>query len=186
MSQRLAVRLATRDDLPTLVRFQFEMAAETEGLKLDLQTLERGVSAALGDPQRAQYWVASWDGELVGCLMTTPEWSDWRNGWMCWIQSVYVVPTARGRGVYRHLYETIRERVENDPEIHGIRLYVDRRNEGARRTYAALGMSPEHYEVFEWMAASPRSRAGGGSDGVSSGGAKSKGDGQSSGPQLLD
>ena len=163
MRPEIEVRRASDADLATLVRFQLEMADETEGLRLDPQTVERGVRAALEDSRRAEYWVAEQSGLIVGCLMTTPEWSDWRNGWIRWIQSVYVVPNARGLGVYRRLYETIRQQVEADRESHGIRLYVDRRNDGARRAYAALGMSAEHYELFEWLAPASNAPAGGGS-----------------------
>lgn len=168
MRSQIEVRRATDADLAALVRFQLEMADETEGLRLDPKTVERGIRAALEDSRRAEYWVAEQgvaeqSDQIIGCLMTTPEWSDWRNGWIRWIQSVYVVPTARGLGVYRRLYETIRQQVEADPETHGIRLYVDRRNEGARKAYAALGMSAEHYELFEWLAPVPKTPAGGGS-----------------------
>ncbi len=145
------VRPALPEEAPELVAFQLAMAGETEGLLLDSGRVERGVRAVFADPGRGSYWVAEVAGRLVGCLLTTPEWSDWRAGWVLWIQSVYVVPEARGLGVYRALYEFQRRRVEADPELCGIRLYVDRGNAQAARVYERMGMNREHYELFEWL-----------------------------------
>lgn len=131
------------------------MARETEGMELDLPTVTRGVEAVFDDPAKGQYWVAESDGRVVGSLLTTYEWSDWRNGTVIWIQSVYVLPEMRGSGVYRRLYEHLRERVAASPALMGIRLYVDRRNAAAQRVYERLGMSREHYETFEWMKQEP-------------------------------
>jgi len=127
------------------------MARETEGMELDLPTVTRGVQAVFDDDSKGQYWVAESEGRVVGSLLTTYEWSDWRDGTMLWIQSVYVPPEMRGSGVYRGLYEHLRERVRSSPDLMGIRLYVDRRNAAAQRVYERLGMSREHYEMFEWM-----------------------------------
>lgn len=138
-------------DLETLTDFQLRMARETEGLELDPGTVIRGVAAVLADPAKGSYWVAERDGRIVGSLLTTFEWSDWRNGTVLWIQSVYVVPGERGRGVYRALYEHLKRRVEDDPGLKGLRLYVDRRNAAAQEVYERLGMTREHYELFEWL-----------------------------------
>jgi ribosomal protein S18 acetylase RimI-like enzyme len=143
-------------DAAAIVDFQLRMARETEGLELDRATVVRGVAAVLADPSKGSYWVAEWEAEnlpdrIVGSLLTTFEWSDWRDGTVLWIQSVYVLPEERGRGVYRALYEHLRRRVENDPALKGIRLYVDKRNAAAQGVYERLGMSREHYELFEWM-----------------------------------
>lgn len=130
------------------------MARETEGLELDPETVDRGVGAVFADRTRGEYFVAedaADGGRIVGCLMVTPEWSDWRNGTVLWIQSLYVVPELRGRGVYRALYEHLQARVQASPELMGIRLYADKRNTVAQRVYARLGMTREHYELFEWM-----------------------------------
>ncbi len=145
------VRPARPDEVQDLVAFQVAMAAETEGLALDPGRVERGVRAVFDDPGRGSYWVAEVEGLLVGCLLTTPEWSDWRAGWVLWIQSVFVIPEARGSGAFRALYETQRRQVESDPELCGLRLYVDRRNAGAARVYERMGMTREHYELFEWL-----------------------------------
>lgn len=127
------------------------MARETEGMDLDLPTVTRGVQAVFDDPSKGQYWVAESDGRVAGSLLTTWEWSDWRNGTVLWIQSVYVLPELRGSGIYRRMYEHLRERVLDSPGLMGIRLYVDRRNTAAQRVYERLGMSSEHYEMFEWL-----------------------------------
>lgn len=150
----LRVRAAAPADAAAIAGFQLRMARETEGLELDRPTLDRGVAAVFADPARGAYWVAErgdTDRRVIGSLLTTFEWSDWRNGTVLWIQSVYVVPEERGRGVYRALYERVRRQVEESPGLKGIRLYVDRRNAAAQRVYERLGMSREHYEMFEWM-----------------------------------
>ena len=145
------VRAARPDDADRLIDFQLAMAAETEGLALDPERIARGVRAVFADPSRGSYQVAEEAGALVGMLLVTPEWSDWRAGWVLWIQSVYVVPEARGRGVFRELYAHQKRRVELDPDLCGLRLYVDRRNRAAAAVYERAGMSREHYEMFEWL-----------------------------------
>jgi GNAT superfamily N-acetyltransferase len=147
----IAVRPARPSDSGLIVRFQILMARETEGLELDPATVERGVAAVFADPAKGEYRVAEADGQVVASLLTTPEWSDWRAATVLWIQSVYVVPEERGRGVYRALYEDLRRRVESSPGLAGLRLYVDRRNAAARSVYEKLGMTREHYELFEWL-----------------------------------
>ena len=145
------IRLARPEDTDAIVDFQVRMARETEGMELDLPTVTRGVRAVFEDPSKGQYWVAESDGRVIGSLMTTYEWSDWRNGTVLWIQSVYVLPELRGSGIYRRMYEHLRERVLASPDLMGIRLYVDRRNTAAQGVYERLGMSREHYEMFEWL-----------------------------------
>ncbi|HEV7670483.1 MAG TPA: GNAT family N-acetyltransferase [Thermoanaerobaculia bacterium] len=145
------VRAARADEADQLIDFQLALAAETEWLALDAERVARGVRAVFGDPSRGGYWVAEEAGRIVGMLLTTPEWSDWRAGWVLWIQSVYVIPEARGQGVFRDLYAHQRARVEGDPDLCGLRLYVDRRNRAAAAIYERAGMSREHYEMFEWL-----------------------------------
>lgn len=153
-SEDLAVRPAGPEDTPAIAGFQILMARETEGMELDPETVSRGVAAVFADRSKGEYFVVE-TGErvdsIVGCLLVTPEWSDWRNGTVLWIQSVYVVPGMRGRGVYRLLYEHLQARVAASPALRGIRLYVDKRNTAAQGVYARLGMTREHYELFEWM-----------------------------------
>lgn len=147
----LEIREAAPGDAPTIVEFQLLMARETEDLALDRETVTRGVAAVFADPGKGAYWVAGRDGRIAGSLLTTFEWSDWRNGTVLWIQSVYVLPEERGRGVYRALYERVKARVLESPDLKGIRLYVDRRNTAAQRVYERLGMTREHYDTFEWL-----------------------------------
>jgi len=116
-----------------------------------ITALGRGVRAVFDDPGLGEYWVAELDGTVAACLLVTREWSDWRNGTVLWIQGVYVVPESRGRGIYRALYEQLRRRVEATPDLKGIRLYVDLRNRRARATYERLGMTHEHYALYEWL-----------------------------------
>jgi RimJ/RimL family protein N-acetyltransferase len=147
----LAIRPGEPGDAAAIVDFQLRMAQETEELGLDPDTLRRGVAAVFADPGKGRYWIAQRGGETVGGLLTTFEWSDWRNGVILWIQSVYVVPKERGRGVYRALYEQVRRQVEETPDLKGIRLYVEKRNLAAQRVYERLGMTREHYDLFEWL-----------------------------------
>jgi GNAT superfamily N-acetyltransferase len=147
----ICIRPATRSDAPTLVDFQVRMAAETEGMTLDPQTVTLGVAALFDHPERGQYYMAEEDGSPAGCLLTIPEWSDWRNGTVLWIHSVYVRPEFRRRGVFRAFYASLRRKVESDPTLKGLRLYVDKRNTSAQNTYTAMGMNGEHYQLFEWL-----------------------------------
>ena len=145
------VREARSDDAATIIEFQLAMARETEELTLDRDVLTRGVQALFDTPTLGRYFVAESDERVIASLMITYEWSDWRNGMVWWIQSVYTVPEFRRRGVYAALYDHIRAQVVDVPDIRGIRLYVDNRNVDAQKVYARLGMEGEHYRVFEWM-----------------------------------
>jgi len=147
----ITYRDAAPHDAARIIEFQLAMARETEDLDLDREILTRGVGAVFADPSLGRYFVAESDGEVVASLMITYEWSDWRSGTVWWIQSVYVVPSFRRRGVYAGLYQHVKTLVEADPAIRGIRLYVDARNTGAQEVYTRLGMNGEHYKVFEWM-----------------------------------
>jgi GNAT superfamily N-acetyltransferase len=139
-------------DIDTLAQLQVTMAWETEEFKLDPPTVRLGVQAVIDDPSKGRYWIAEIDGEVAGCLLTVPEWSDWRNGTILWIHSVYVRPAYRGRKVYAALYEHVQNLVTNDSKTYkGIRLYVDKRNTAAQAVYNKLGMNGEHYQLFEWI-----------------------------------
>ena len=145
----MRIRVAAPDDAAVLVEFNAAMARETEGKKLLPNVIGAGVRALLASPASGFYVVAEEDGRLVGSLLITREWSDWRNGDFWWIQSVYVRPEARRRGVYRSLYRHVQGLAAADPGVCGFRLYVDRENAEAQGTYAALGMKPTRYLVFE-------------------------------------
>jgi GNAT superfamily N-acetyltransferase len=147
----IRVRPAERADAEIIAGFQVAMARETEKLELDLPTVRLGVQAVFDDPRKGQYWLADCDVQVAGGLLTVPEWSDWRNGTVLWIHSVYIRPEFRRRGVFRALYSHLREMVEQRADLKGLRLYVDRRNRCAQQTYTAMGMDGEHYQMFEWM-----------------------------------
>jgi ribosomal protein S18 acetylase RimI-like enzyme len=147
----MTFRDATRSDAGAIIDFQIAMARETEEVALDRDVVARGVHAVFDDPSRGRYIVAESGGAVVASLMLTYEWSDWRAGNVWWIQSVYVVPEARRRGVYAGMYEHVRALAGADPAARGIRLYVDRRNTPAQEVYSRLGMDGGHYVVFEWM-----------------------------------
>jgi GNAT superfamily N-acetyltransferase len=147
----ITYREATPRDLDSIVDFQIKLADESEDLALDRATLTLGVQALFANPTLGRYFLAESDGRPVASLMITLEWSDWRNGMVWWIQSVYVVEESRRQRVYAGLYEHVKGLAVSDPRIKGIRLYVDRRNVRAQEVYARLGMNGEHYQVFEWM-----------------------------------
>lgn len=145
----VAVRVARAADHAFLVEANRAMARETEGRELDQGRLAAGVEAALADPVRGSYRVAEIGGRAAGCLMLTREWSDWRNAWIWWIQSVFVAPEFRRRGVYAALHARVLSDARAAGDVVGVRLYVDQGNAGAQRTYSALGMERSHYQMFE-------------------------------------
>ena len=148
------VRAAAHADLEALVTGNIALADESEHVRLDADTLRQGIRALLESRAPGRYWVAEFDRRVVGQLLVTFEWSDWRNRMVWWIQSVYVVPDARGRGVLRALYDAAR-REALAAGAGGLRLYVDTTNTRAMAVYTALGMNGDHYRVFEDMFAEP-------------------------------
>ena len=148
MTDPIRLRGATHADIAFLVECNAAMALETEHKTLDRQVLTRGVAAVFDDPRRGFYLIAERDGVRAGCLLITYEWSDWRNGDWWWFQSVYVVPAARRSGVFRALYAEVERRARATPHAIGLRLYVERDNARAQRTYASLGMEEEAYRMF--------------------------------------
>jgi GNAT superfamily N-acetyltransferase len=152
---KLSVRDAGFDDAALLARWAQAMALETEGRILPDADVIPGVEHGIATPGLARYFVAESEGRPVGTLMLTSEWSDWRNGLWWWIQSVYVPVDCRRQGVYRALYRHVRELAESDPGVCGIRLYVEKDNLSAQRTYASLGMQDAHYRVYEQATRKP-------------------------------
>jgi len=144
----LAIRRATPADVSTVVEFNRLLAQESEGKTLDVGILTRGVRAALADPHKCIYFVAEDESAILGQTMITYEWSDWRDGWIWWIQSVYVRPEARKRGVFRAIYEHIQQTAVQEGVV-GIRLYVEDNNQRAHETYYRLGMKRAGYFVLE-------------------------------------
>ena len=148
MTGAYRVRPARPEERDLIVRFNRAMARETEGRDLEEATIVSGVEALLADPAKGRYFLAERHAEVAGQLMVTPEWSDWRNGTVWWIQSVYVAPAHRRRGVYRKLHEHVREAGRAEGVV-GLRLYVDRNNLTAQTTYGVLGMSESRYIMYE-------------------------------------
>ncbi|MEM7475097.1 MAG: N-acetyltransferase [Planctomycetota bacterium] len=148
-----SVRRATADDLEILVQFNSNIALETEDKILDKEILTRGVARAFEQGEEAKYFVAvpieSPNGKPVGSLMLTREWSDWRDGWLAWIQSVYVDKEHRGQGVFRLLLDHATKELQADPDVRGLRLYVENDNTSAQSVYERSGFIDPHYKVLE-------------------------------------
>lgn len=149
MSESVSIRDGVPEDAPIIVTFNRAMARETEAVELPLDRATAGVEGLFLHPHYGFYLVAEVNGELVGSLMITFEWSDWRNGVIWWIQSVYVKPEWRRRGIYRSLYQAVKQRAAAQKQVRGFRLYVESNNQAAQRTYTALGMTPAPYGIFE-------------------------------------
>jgi GNAT superfamily N-acetyltransferase len=147
----IKIRKAKSSDTQRIVELQLRMAKETEGMELNRDVVSKGVNGVFQEPSRGTYWVVEEQGKVLGVLLAIPEWSDWRNGTVLWIHSLYVVPEARGRGVFKKLYLNLKEQVEESPELVGLRLYVDKKNKSAKKIYEKLGMSRDHYELYEWL-----------------------------------
>lgn len=149
MTPSIVIRNALSADLPTIVDFNCRLALETEAKTLDRTVVKSGVAAVLSDVSKGRYFVAESAGQMVGQLMITYEWSDWRNGNIWWLQSVYVAAEYRRAGVFKRLMEHLSEAQAADPEAIGLRLYVDDSNQTAQATYLRLGFELGHYRVME-------------------------------------
>jgi len=156
MGNELSVRKAELRDSAVIAGFNRSMALETEGKSLIAELVDAGVLRLLSDPSLGFYVVAEHRNKVIGCLMVTNEWSDWRNGLFWWIQSVYIEAAWRRQGVYRRLYDFIRQLAQADPGICGFRLYVEKENAVAQQTYASLGMGQTDYLVYEELKAGVR------------------------------
>ncbi len=147
--QKLIIRWAQTHDIDSIAEFNRRLANETEDMPLDLDTLRRGIGRLLEDPRRGRYLVAEHEGRIVGQLMHTYEWSDWRDGDIWWIQSVYVDASHRSQGIYRMLHEHLRQQAMKNGEVVGIRLYVENDNHQAAAVYQKLGMASAPYRVMQ-------------------------------------
>jgi len=151
MSNIYRIRKATSEDAKSIAEFNIAMAMETEQKKLKRELIEPGVKALFDHPEYGEYLVAESEGQIIGSLMITKEWSDWRNGLFWWIQSVYILPEYRRQGIYRAMYQKVKQLAEQAGNICGFRLYVEKENEIAQKTYRSLGMDETHYKLFEEM-----------------------------------
>ena len=145
------IRIANPQDAASLIEFNQAMALETEGKQLDTKILESGVNSVFQDDKKGFYVVAESDDKIVGSLMITFEWSDWRSAWFWWIQSVYILPKFRGQGIYRKLYEFVMNKADERDDVCGFRLYVEKENGLAQKVYEKLGMETSHYLLYEAM-----------------------------------
>ncbi len=145
----LNIRQACTADAACLAQFNITMAAETEALTLSTKTVKHGVCHMIEHPELGFYLLAEINNEIAGCLMLTSEWSDWRNGLFWWVQSVYVRPQYRHQGIYRALYQQVKELASLRHDICGFRLYVEQENKTAQACYQALGMQPTRYFLYE-------------------------------------
>ena len=148
---KIDIRAARTTDAPQIADFNRQLAAESEGLNLEEARINAGVDALLRDASKGRYWLAEADGKAVGQIMVTYEWSDWRNATIWWIQSVYVHPDYRRRGVFSTLYRTVEQAARDSGDACGLRLYVEENNTRAQATYRALGMHGGTYLVMESM-----------------------------------
>ena len=145
----LQIRKAAIDDATTIAEFNKNMAFETEKKVLPEDIINEGVRKMLETPSLGFYLVAEVDGQIVGSLMVTTEWSDWRNGMFWWIQSVYVTQRFRKQGIYRSLYKYVKQLADGEENVCGFRLYVEKQNTNAQETYKKLGMSETEYYLYE-------------------------------------
>lgn len=149
MATNFTIRQATPEDGPVIAAFNAMMALETEHRLLDQRVLRKGVEAILADPAKGVYYVAESAGTVVGQLMITFEWSDWRNGTFWWIQSVFVREEYRGKGVFKALFQLVEAEAKKHPGVCGLRLYVEEKNARAKKTYEHLSMKRTPYELYE-------------------------------------
>lgn len=144
------IRKARIEDLETIVKFNYNLAKETEDKELNLEILSNGVRAMIEDSSKGQYYACEVNDRVVGQIMFTYEWSDWRNGMFLWVQSVYVDSEYRKKGIYKKLYHNVKNICDNNDGIAGIRLYVEKENINAKATYESLGMSECNYNMYEY------------------------------------
>lgn len=138
-------------DIDSITQFQVDMALESEGTILGRNMVLRGVTAAMNDSAKGSYLVARKGSEVVASLMITREWSDWNSEWYWWVQSVYVKPAHRGRGLFRAMYSKVKE-LAAQSGVSQVRLYVERTNLSARQVYERVGMQECHYLMYEDVA----------------------------------
>lgn len=143
------IREAGEKDIEIIAEFNCKMALETENKRLEMGKVVEGVKNAINDKAKASYYLYEKDKKVVGQLMLTKEWSDWRNGYFWWIQSVYVDEKYRRQGIFKALYEYVENLVEEDTSACGLRLYVEKNNNRAQKTYTKMGMGKTNYIVYE-------------------------------------
>ncbi len=150
MNNNIKIRIAEEKDASAMIEFNQAMAFETEGKRLETEVISAGVKAIFADKRKGFYIVAeNANTEIVGGLMISFEWSDWRNGWFWWIQSVYILPDGRGKKIYSRLYDFAKEKAREKGDVCGFRLYVEKENTHAQKVYKKVGMEETDYLMFE-------------------------------------
>lgn len=144
------IRKAVPDDIPVIVDFQQKMAYETEQITLDDSVLSSGVKNVFSDHSLGFYLIVENENKIIASMLLTPEWSDWRNSLFLWIQSLYVLPDFRKKGVFKLLYNYVKTMVSQSDKYSGIKLYVDQDNKKAQEAYSKVGMEASHYHLYEW------------------------------------
>ena len=147
----IEVRNANPEDIPYIREFQKQMALETEKLTWDDEKINKGVEAVFDDPEKGFYIVSTSNSQVVASMLITTEWSDWRNGYFLWIQSLYVISSFRKQGIFRNMYQFIKQTVVETTNYFGLRLYVEENNKTAFDVYMNVGMKGSHYKMFEWV-----------------------------------
>nr|MBS0210737.1 GNAT family N-acetyltransferase [Planctomycetota bacterium] len=149
MASSIHVRDASSDDVAIIAEFNSRLAEESEHKRLDPNVIQRGVARGMARPEQCRYFLAEIDGQVIGQTMITFEWTDWRDGILYWLQSVFVRPEYRGQGVFRALFDHVMQTAKADPDARGMRLYVERENTAALATYGRLGMQPSGHLLYE-------------------------------------
>ncbi len=147
----MQIKKATIENLEAIMDFQQKMAKETEGVDLNPEILSEGVQAVFKDEGKGIYYVVVDNNKVIASLLTTYEWSDWRNACVLWIQSVYVLPQYRQKGVFNKMYQFLKSMVAKSDKYIGLRLYVDLTNTKAQKVYEKMGMNGAHYKMYEWF-----------------------------------
>ena len=151
MNYEIIIRIARASDTESLIAFNQAMALETENKTLDPDKISPGVAAVFSDEKKGFYAVAEIENKIIGGLMVTYEWSDWRDAWFWWVQSVYILPEGRGKKIYSRLYDFVKEKARAEGNVCGFRLYVETENRHAQRVYEKVGMESSHYLMYEEM-----------------------------------
>ncbi|KXX70462.1 N-acetyltransferase [Flammeovirga sp. SJP92] len=140
-----------RSLIQTIAEFQVKMAMETEDFELDLETVKKGVQHIFDNQSLGRYVIVEDNGQCIASMLNLYEWSDWRCGNVIWIHSLFVIQEYRRKGIFRDMYDFVKQEVESSDQLMGLRLYVEKNNDRAQKTYKAMGMTKEHYDMYEWL-----------------------------------
>ncbi len=147
----ITLRKASYHDIDFIAHCQLAMALETENLSLNYETVQQGALHVIQNSSIGHYLIPMIENKPAGCMLVLFEWSDWRNAEVLWIHSLYILPYRRSKGVFKTMFEHLKDKVLLEEGFRGIRLFVDKSNTKAREVYQQLGMNGHHYELFEWM-----------------------------------